>query len=50
MAGYETGKAGGRQLLREGVISLQGEAESWKMGSGLTLLKYLGLERTWFGS
>lgn len=44
MAGYEKGKAGGRQLLRKGVIFLQGEAESYKMGLGLMLLKYLGLE------
>lgn len=49
MAGYEKGKAAGRQLQGKGVI-LQGEAESYKMGLGLMLLKYLGLERAWFES
>lgn len=44
-AGYEKGKAGGRQLLGKGVISLLGEAESHEMGLRLMLLKYLGPER-----
>lgn len=50
MAGYEKGEAVGRQLLGKGAISLQGEAESYNIGLGLILLKYLGLKRAWFGS
>lgn len=46
-AGYEKGKAGGRQFLGKGGISLQGEAGSDKMGLGLMLLKYSGKSLFW---
>lgn len=48
-AGYGKGKAEGRQFLGKGLVSLQGEEESYKMDLGLTLLKDFDLERACLG-